>query len=197
MGHSRRPARDRRHDHENGCRPRHWSHREGRHHADPSRGQRSNAPRPSRHPRRAPAPRNHPRLRPRRNPPRPQPAEGSSYARKITKQDGALDWSQPARTLWNRLRAFTPWPGTFTHLPATPTPQLLKIWRAEIEPARSGPPGEILQADKTGLLIACGTGSLRVLELQREGGRRLATADYLAGHPLPVGTKVSTATAIQ
>ena len=123
--------------------------------------------------------------------PRPQPIEGSSYARKITKQDGALDWSQPARTLWNLLRAFTPWPGAFTHLPATPTPVLLKIWRAEIEPARAGAPGEILQADKTGLVIACGTGSLRVLELQREGGRRLNTADYLAGHPLAVGTTLT------
>ena len=125
--------------------------------------------------------------------PRPQPADGSSYARKITKQDGALDWSQPARTLWNRLRAFTPWPGAFTHLPATPTPVLLKIWRAEIEPARTGAPGEILQADKAGLLIACGTGSLRVLEHQREGGRRLNTADYLAGHPLAVGTTLTAA----
>ena len=127
--------------------------------------------------------------------PRPQPADGSSYARKITKQDGALDWSQPARTLWNRLRAFTPWPGAFTHLPAQPTPVLLKIWRAEIEPARTGAPGEILQADKAGLVIACGTGSLRVLELQREGGRRLNTADYLAGHPLSVGTKLTAASA--
>ncbi len=125
--------------------------------------------------------------------PRLQSADGSSYARKITKQDGALDWSQPARTLWNRLRAFTPWPGAFTHLPAAPPPLLLKIWRAEIEPARSGPPGEILQADKAGLLIACGTGSLRILELQREGGRRLAAADYLAGHPVAVGTKLATA----
>ena len=125
--------------------------------------------------------------------PRPQPAEGSSYARKITKQDGALDWSQPARTLWNRLRAFTPWPGAFTHLPATPTPVLLKIWRAEIEPARTGAPGEILQADKAGLVIACGTGSLRVLELQREGGRRLNTADYLAGHSLALGTTLTAA----
>ena len=129
--------------------------------------------------------------------PRPQPADGSSYARKITKQDGALDWSQPARTLWNRLRAFTPWPGAFTHLPAQPTPVLLKIWRAEIEPARTGAPGEILQADKAGLVIACGTGSLRVLELQREGGRRLNTADYLAGHPLSVGTKLIAASPTQ
>ena len=121
-------------------------------------------------------------------PPRPQPATGSTYARKITKHDGALDWTQPARTLWNRIRAFTPWPGAFTHLPAAPAPLLLKIWRAEIESnACPGAPGEILQADKTGLVIACGTGALRVLELQREGGRRLPAADFLAGPPLPVG----------
>ena len=65
-------------------------------------------------------------------PPLPQPAEGATYARKLTKEDGRLDWSQPARVLHNRLRAFTPWPGTFTFLPAQPKPQLLKVWRAEL-----------------------------------------------------------------
>lgn len=123
--------------------------------------------------------------------PRPQPAEGASYARKIAKQDGALDWSQPARTLWNRIRAFTPWPGAFTHLPGGPKPVLLKIWRAEIETARSGHPGEILQADKSGLVVACASGALRILELQREGGRRLGPADFLAGNPLTVGIRLA------
>ena len=48
--------------------------------------------------------------------PQPQPAEGSTYAAKIRKEDGQIDWNQPAEKIWNRLRAFTPWPGAFTFL---------------------------------------------------------------------------------
>ncbi len=120
--------------------------------------------------------------------PRPQPAEGASHARKLTKEDGLLDWTQPARTLWNRARALVPWPGAFTHLPAQPQPHTLKIWRAEVAEG-TGAPGEILRADKTGVVVACGRGSLRILELQREGGRRMNTGDFLSGHSLVAGGK--------
>ena len=121
--------------------------------------------------------------------PRPQPAEGASYARKISREDGRLDWSQPARALWNRIRAFTPWPGAFTHLPAQPQPVLLKIWQAEIS-EQSGLPGQILHADKTGIVVACGEQSLRITTLQREGGRRLTAQEFLTGHPLKAGDKL-------
>ncbi len=120
--------------------------------------------------------------------PRPQPAEGVSYARKITKDDGRLDWRLPADVLWRRVRAFTPWPGAFTRLPATPQPVRLKIWRAEPAASAAGHAGEILSAARTGVLVACGSGALRLLELQREGGRRLPAAEFLAGHALPAGT---------
>jgi methionyl-tRNA formyltransferase len=155
--------------------------------------------------------------------PVPQPAEGASYAAKIKKEDGRIDWNQPARTIWNRLRAFTPWPGAFTFLPnppsvgrassragssgtvrsdrlasslapldeissALPKPHLLKIWKVEIV-ERSGGGGEILQADKTSIIVGCGEDALRILELQREGGRRLSAAEFLAGHALKTGEK--------
>ena len=124
----------------------------------------------------------------RRISPRPQPSTGASSAPKIKKEDGHLDWGQPARTLWNRVRALVPWPGAFTLLPAQPQPHLLKIWHAE--PADcSGPPGEILRADKTGVVVGCGSGALRILELQREGARRLAAGPFLAGHPLSPGLR--------
>jgi methionyl-tRNA formyltransferase len=120
---------------------------------------------------------------------RPQPVEGSSYAPKIKKQDGHVDWNQPARVIWNRVRGLVPWPGAFTHLPAQPQPHLLKIWQAEpIEPA--GPPGEILQADKAGVVVGCGRDALRILILQREGGRRLTAQEFLAGHPLLPGQRL-------
>ena len=118
--------------------------------------------------------------------PRPQPAEGLSHCAKIQKADGQLDWNLPARVLWNRIRAFTPWPGAFTHLPAAPQPRLLKIWQAEVVPA-AGAPGQILAADKSGIVIACGQNALRVSILQLEGGRRLTAPEFLAGHSLAPG----------
>jgi len=119
--------------------------------------------------------------------PRPQPAEGASYARKITREDGRLDWTKPAQILRNQIRAFTPWPGAFVFQAAVPKPRLLKIWEAEVETGQSGPPGQILSADKSGILIACREQSLRILSLQREGGRRLTAQEFLAGHPLRPG----------
>jgi methionyl-tRNA formyltransferase len=117
-----------------------------------------------------------------------QPAEGSSYAAKIKKEDGKIDWKKPALEIWNRLRAFTPWPGAFTFLPTQPKPQLLKIWKAEIV-ERYGKAGEILSADKNGIVVSCGENALRILELQREGGRRMNAAEFLAGNPLKAGEK--------
>jgi methionyl-tRNA formyltransferase len=121
--------------------------------------------------------------------PQPQPAEGSTYAAKISKEDGRIDWNWPAQKIWNRLRAFTPWPGTFTFLPGEPKPQLLKILKVEII-EKSGNAGEILSADKSGLVVAAGQYALRILELQREGGRRMSTAEFLAGFPLGIGLQL-------
>lgn len=123
--------------------------------------------------------------------PVPQPAEGSTYARKLNKEDGRVDWTAPAQVVWNRLRAFTPWPGGFTTIPdAGGTPRLLKIGLARLETGRSGKPGTVLEATRAGMVVACGTDALRLLEVQREGGRRMAAADFLAGHPLPNGTQL-------
>ena len=119
--------------------------------------------------------------------PEKQPAEGATYARKITKEDGRLDWGQPAQVLSNRVRAFTPWPGAHTFQPNPAKPLLLKIWSAEVAATVGGRAGEIIQADQHGVLIACGKDSLRVLQLQREGGRRLNAREFLAGHELKTG----------
>jgi methionyl-tRNA formyltransferase len=131
--------------------------------------------------------------------PQPQPAEGSSYAAKIKKEDGKIDWSQPAVQIWNRLRAFTPWPGAFTRWSSNVSlsgpedtskreiqPQLLKIWKAEVV-EHSGRAGEVISADKSGIVVGCGQGALRILELQREGGKRLPVEPFLAGFPLKAG----------
>ena len=117
--------------------------------------------------------------------PTPQPTEGATYARKIVKEDGRINWNQPARTIWNQVRGLVPWPGAFTYL--TDTKQtLLKIWKAE--PAvGSGAPGQVLSADKSGIVVGCGHEALRILSLQREGARRLVAAEFLAGSPLEPG----------
>ena len=122
--------------------------------------------------------------------PRPQPAETASHARKITKDDGRIDWTLPARVIWNRVRGLVPWPGAFSYLPVQPRPHLLKVWQAEVADG-SGSPGEVLQADKNGLLVGCGTQALRILSIQREGGRRLTPQQFLAGYPLPKGQRLA------
>jgi methionyl-tRNA formyltransferase len=139
---------------------------------------------------------------------RPQPVDGVSHAPKIKKEDGRIDWNLPAQTIVNRLRAFTPWPGAYTFWPKTlegnassapssATSQgsdealpsrMLKIWKAEVG-EKSGEAGTILSADKNGIVVAGGQGALRILELQREGGRRMNAAEFLAGHPLTPGAK--------
>ncbi len=118
--------------------------------------------------------------------PKPQPVEGASYAAKIKKEDGRIDWSEPAEKILNRLRAFTPWPGAFTLLHAEPKPLFLKIWKAEVV-GNNGQTGTVLSADKNGIVVACGKGALRILELQREGGRKLSAQEFLAGHSLSQG----------
>ena len=121
--------------------------------------------------------------------PQPQSAQGVVYAAKIKKEDGRIDWTRPAVRLWNQVRGLTPWPGAFTTLPNASPPQLLKIWRVEVV-EQAGPPGEILAADKAGVLVGCGEQALRILMLQREGGKRLGARDYLAGHPLAPGQRL-------
>lgn len=123
--------------------------------------------------------------------PQPQPEQGSTYARKIKKDDGQLDWAQPSTVLWNRVRGLTPWPGTFTHLQRTP-PVLLKVHKVEVLPATEslGTSGQILGADRAGIVVACGAGALRILELQREGGKRLAVDPFLSGFPIHQGERL-------
>jgi len=123
-----------------------------------------------------------------KNLPKPQPSEGASYAAKIKKEDGKIDWNEPAEKILNRLRAFTPWPGAFTFLKTEGKSLMLKIWKAEVS-ANNGQTGTVLSADKNGVVVACGKNALRILELQREGGRKLSAQEFLAGNPLKAGEK--------
>jgi methionyl-tRNA formyltransferase len=115
--------------------------------------------------------------------PIPQPLEGVTHARKITREDGRVDWSQSAAFLDQRRRAFTPWPGAYAFIPGTPQPRLLKIHSARPD-SRSVdvPPGTVLSSGPEGIVVACGTGSWVLTEVQLEGGRRLSAQEFAAGH---------------
>jgi len=123
--------------------------------------------------------------------PQPQPSTGVSYARKIVRDDGRLDWNRTALELEHQVRALTPWPGAYTFLARASGRILLKVWRAQATEAVSGLPGEVLAAGPTGITVGCRQGALAISELQQEGGRRLPANAFLAGHPLPPGTQFS------
>ncbi|WP_158742485.1 methionyl-tRNA formyltransferase [Acidisphaera sp. L21] len=112
-------------------------------------------------------------------PPRAQPADGATYAPKLSRADSPLDWNRPAEELDRRVRALTPWPGTTCRL----GDDVLKVLEAE-PVASAGVPGTVLE----GLTIACGTGALRLLRVQRAGRGPVAADAYLRGSPVPAGT---------
>ncbi|AGC42766.1 methionyl-tRNA formyltransferase [Myxococcus stipitatus DSM 14675] len=116
--------------------------------------------------------------------PVPQPSEGMVLAPIIEKDEGKLDFTRSAVALERRLRAFTPWPGAFTTLGG----KLMKVHRVRVAEGR-GAPGSVLSAGTEGLEVACGEGSLVLLDIQPEGKRVMKAADFLMGHKLAVGSQ--------
>ena len=113
---------------------------------------------------------------------RPQDGARATYAAKIEKAEARIDWSLPAAEIDRRVRAFDPAPGAETLVGG----EGLKVWRAE-PVDRSGAPGEVLEASPAGIVVACGRGALRLLEVQRAGAKRLAAGPFLLGTPLQAG----------
>jgi methionyl-tRNA formyltransferase len=105
----------------------------------------------------------------------PQPTQGVTYAHKIDKSEALVDWQQSATQLERRVRAFDPFPGAcFTW-----NGQSVKLWRARVCPGTGGPAGQVLASGQGSLVVACAQGALDLLELQRAGGRRVATPLFL------------------
>ena len=121
-----------------------------------------------------------------------QAADGVTYAAKLEKSEALIDWSKSAVEIDRQVRAFNPFPVAMTTLDGSP----LKVWAAQLEPAdRCCPntlPGELIIADRRGIVVACGSGALCITELQKAGGKRLQAAQFLAGHPLAAGTSLGT-----
>ena len=120
----------------------------------------------------------------------PQPEQGVTYAHKIEKAEAEVDWSLPAAVIERRLRAFDPFPGATSLVQGEP----VKLWRAQsvMSPGATQTgvlPGTVMAVDDSGVLVACGEGSLRLTQLQRAGGKRLGAADFLRGFPLTPGQR--------
>jgi methionyl-tRNA formyltransferase len=110
-----------------------------------------------------------------------QPEAGVTYARKIDKAEAKLDWSLAAKTLADRIRAFNPWPVAETELQG----ERVRVYQAVVLGDDSGnPTGTVLAAGKDGIDVACGQGTLRLLALQRDGGRVQSAAEYLNARPM-------------
>ncbi len=118
-----------------------------------------------------------------------QPQQGVTYAHKIDKAEAAIDWLQPADAIARRIRAFDPFPGAHGLMAG----EALKLWAAEAVPCPAsgdpggGAPGSVLAVEPAGVVVRCGSGCLRLTQLQRPGGKRLAVADFLRGFELRRG----------
>ena len=106
-----------------------------------------------------------------------------TYAPMLTKDMGMIDWTKPAQRIHDQVRGLIPWPCASTELGGA----TVKIFRTEVGSETAKTSGTVVSAGKAGIDVACGDGRLlRILELQAQGGRRMAAADYLRGHPLQV-----------
>jgi methionyl-tRNA formyltransferase len=112
----------------------------------------------------------------------PQPELGVTYAAKLSRADGRIDWTLPAELLDRRIRALNPWPGTETMLQGAP----LKV-HAALAAAGSGPPGVLLDDQLT---VACGAGALRLTRVQAPGRAAMPAGEFLRGHPVPAGARL-------
>ncbi len=118
----------------------------------------------------------------------PQDESRVTFCRRLSKEDGALDFSRAAAELAARINGLFPWPTCQVMIGDTP----VKFGRADTlsESAGGSAAGSVVGADENGLLIATGSGTLRVRQLQRPGGKMLAAADFLRGFPIATGTRL-------
>ncbi|MBQ1406776.1 MAG: methionyl-tRNA formyltransferase [Eubacterium sp.] len=115
----------------------------------------------------------------------PQDESRATYCGMIGKQDGLIDFTRTAKSIECKIRAFDPWPGAFSDLTeANGKVTRVKFWSADVVDHSEGDPGEITKADKTGIYISTGDGTLVLKELQVPGKKRVKAADYLLGHDL-------------
>jgi len=115
----------------------------------------------------------------------PQDPDLATYVTKLTKEDGRIDWSLAAATIRNRVRGFTPWPGSRCEAPGG---RGLKVHRVRVEPG-TGQPGIVLEGGTEGPKVATGEGALRLLDVQPEGKARMSGGAWLSGYRVQIGDR--------
>jgi len=118
----------------------------------------------------------------------PQIAENATYAKKMSKEDGRIDWAMSAKGIRNRVRGFAPWPGTFCQYGAEPG-KTIKVLTASVEQG-GGAPGELLDVSTQGPLVATGDMALRLLRVQPEGKKPMSGGDFANGYTLTRGERL-------
>jgi methionyl-tRNA formyltransferase len=114
----------------------------------------------------------------------PQPAVGATYANKIDKAETRIDWTKPWQQVHDHCRGLSPFPGAWFELAGAGRVKVLRTMKGD----GSGKPGQVLD-DR--LTVACGEGSVRIVELQRAGRQPMSAEEFLRGMPLPRGTVLS------
>ncbi|MGO7872890.1 methionyl-tRNA formyltransferase [Rhizobium leguminosarum] len=117
----------------------------------------------------------------------PQPEDGVLYAAKIDKAETRIDFSRDASDVHNHIRGLAPFPGAWFELEIGGKPERVKVLASELAEGQ-GAAGQLLTDD---LVVACGSGAVRLTRLQKAGGKPLAAADFLRGTPLAAGTRLS------
>ena len=116
--------------------------------------------------------------------------EEATYADKVTKSDGEVDWEQSARDIWNLIRGMNPWPGAYTYRKG----RLLKLWDSEIykeEENTDFDPGTVVELDdEQGIIVQTGEGQLLITQLQPANKSRMSTTDYLLGYDVEAGEEL-------
>jgi len=121
---------------------------------------------------------------------RPQPKQGGPFARKLTKEDGLINWAMDAEEIRNRVRGLRPWPGAYTYLESDDGRVRVELLRVETAERDNGDeqPGSVLRAgDDEGIVVRAGAGAVRILEIKPAGGRAMTAADFLHGHSVEPG----------
>jgi methionyl-tRNA formyltransferase len=117
----------------------------------------------------------------------PQSEDGVTYAAKLTNAETRIDWSRPAQSVHDHIRGLSPFPGAWCELVIDGKPTRLKVLRTTVA-AGSASPGTIID---DALTVACGEDAVRILELQRAGGKAMKAEDFLRGQSLPRGTRLT------
>lgn len=123
----------------------------------------------------------------------PQDETQATFAPRLTKDQGSIDWSEPAIHIERLVRAMTPWPGASTRWKTT----FLKVWKTIVESASNhalphGEPGTIVRLTPAGIEVSTGEGNIILTEIQPAGRRRMSAGQFLAGHPLQIGEQLGT-----